>query len=128
MFLHDLIQQIYVAATYNEMFYMQQKEHEIYLTGVCQSDKDFVKLLLIITYIVDYEANSFVYRNNSQFARNQIPKSVFVFIYFVFHRHTFMNVLNVRFLEELEEGVYIQQTIESVLQNEDGKQLTVFDI
>jgi Hereditary spastic paraplegia protein strumpellin len=31
----------------------------------------------------------------------------------------------VRFLEELEEGVYIQQTIESVLQNEDGKQMAV---
>ncbi len=30
-----------------------------------------------------------------------------------------------RFLEDLEEGVYIQQTLESVLLNEDGKQLMV---
>ena len=28
-----------------------------------------------------------------------------------------------RFLEDLEEGVYIQQTVESVLLNDDGKQL-----
>ncbi|CAN7947466.1 unnamed protein product, partial [Ixodes pacificus] len=28
-----------------------------------------------------------------------------------------------RFLEDLDEGIYIQQTIESVLTNEDGKQL-----
>ncbi len=30
-----------------------------------------------------------------------------------------------RFLEDLEEGVYIQQTLETVLLNEDGKQLMV---
>ena len=30
-----------------------------------------------------------------------------------------------RFLEDLEEGVYIQQTLENVLLNEDGKQLLV---
>ena len=30
-----------------------------------------------------------------------------------------------RFLEDLEEGVFIQQTLESVLHNEDGKQLMV---
>ena len=30
-----------------------------------------------------------------------------------------------RFLEDLEEGVYIQQTLESVLLNGDGKQLMV---
>ena len=30
-----------------------------------------------------------------------------------------------RFLEDLDEGVYIQQTLETVLLNEDGKQLTV---
>ena len=30
-----------------------------------------------------------------------------------------------RFLEDLDEGVYIQQTLESVLLNEDGKQLMV---
>ena len=30
-----------------------------------------------------------------------------------------------RFLEDLEEGVYIQQTLESVLLNMDGKQLLV---
>ena len=28
-----------------------------------------------------------------------------------------------RFLEELEEGVFVQQTLESVLMNADGKQL-----
>ena len=33
--------------------------------------------------------------------------------------------LNSRFLEELEEGVFIQQTLESVIINEDGKQLLV---
>ena len=30
-----------------------------------------------------------------------------------------------RFLEDLEEGVYIQQTLENVIFNEDGKQLLV---
>lgn len=30
-----------------------------------------------------------------------------------------------RFLEDLNEGVYVQQTLESVLINEDGKQLLV---
>ena len=30
-----------------------------------------------------------------------------------------------RFLEDLEEGVFIQQTLDTVLQNEDGKQLLV---
>jgi len=30
-----------------------------------------------------------------------------------------------RFLEDLNEGVYIQQTLESVLLNNDGKQLMV---
>ena len=33
--------------------------------------------------------------------------------------------LPLRFLEDLEEGVYIQQTLENVLLNEDGKQLLV---
>ncbi|XP_076462616.1 WASH complex subunit 5-like [Babylonia areolata] len=36
--------------------------------------------------------------------------------------HKYVTDLN-RFLEDLEEGVYIQQTVESVLLNEDGKQL-----
>lgn len=31
-----------------------------------------------------------------------------------------------RFLEDLDEGVYIQQTLESVLLNDDGKQLMVW--
>lgn len=35
------------------------------------------------------------------------------------------NSLYLRFLEDLEEGVFIQQTLESVLLNEDGKQLMV---
>ena len=30
-----------------------------------------------------------------------------------------------RFLEDLDEGVFIQQTLDTVLQNEDGKQLLV---
>ena len=34
-------------------------------------------------------------------------------------------ILYWRFLEDLEEGVYIQQTLESVLLNGDGKQLMV---
>ena len=34
-------------------------------------------------------------------------------------------MVNFRFLEGLDEGVFIQQTIESVLQNDDGKQLLV---
>lgn len=33
--------------------------------------------------------------------------------------------LTVRYLEDLDEGVFIQQTLESVLLNEDGKQLMV---
>ncbi|KAK2144442.1 hypothetical protein LSH36_756g00059 [Paralvinella palmiformis] len=36
--------------------------------------------------------------------------------------HKYVTDLN-RFLEDLDEGVYIQQTLESVLLNEDGKQL-----
>ncbi len=36
-----------------------------------------------------------------------------------------MFLMNFRFLEDLEEGVFIQQTLESVLHNEDGKQLLV---
>ncbi|KAK0052092.1 WASH complex subunit strumpellin [Biomphalaria pfeifferi] len=36
--------------------------------------------------------------------------------------HKYVTDLN-RYLEDLEEGVYIQQTMESVLLNEDGKQL-----
>ncbi|KAI0224187.1 hypothetical protein LSAT2_024791 [Lamellibrachia satsuma] len=38
--------------------------------------------------------------------------------------HKYITDLN-RFLDDLEEGVYIQQTIESVLLNEDGKQLLI---
>jgi len=37
-------------------------------------------------------------------------------------------LLNFRFLEDLDEGVFIQQTVETVLQNEDGKQLLVSNI
>jgi len=37
-------------------------------------------------------------------------------------------LLHFRFLEDLDEGVFIQQTIETVLQNEDGKQLLVNNI
>ncbi|ELU12274.1 hypothetical protein CAPTEDRAFT_155968 [Capitella teleta] len=36
--------------------------------------------------------------------------------------HKYITDLN-RFLEDLDEGIYIQQTLESVLLNEDGKQL-----
>ena len=38
--------------------------------------------------------------------------------------HKYVIDLN-RFLDDLEEGVYIQQTLENVLLNEDGKQLLV---
>lgn len=40
---------------------------------------------------------------------------------------TFLNwlFLTFRYLEDLDEGVFIQQTLESVLLNEDGKQLMV---
>ena len=38
--------------------------------------------------------------------------------------HRYVTDMN-RFLEDLEEGVYIQQTLEDVLLNEDGKQLLV---
>ena len=38
--------------------------------------------------------------------------------------HRYVIDLN-RFLEDLEEGVYIQQTLENVLLNQDGKQLLV---
>lgn len=33
---------------------------------------------------------------------------------------------HIRFLEDLDEGVYIQQTLDTVIFNEDGKQLMVF--
>ena len=40
--------------------------------------------------------------------------------------NSFVNYpLSFRFLEDLEEGVYIQQTLETVLLNNDGKQLMV---
>lgn len=32
-----------------------------------------------------------------------------------------------RYLDDLHEGIYIQQTLETVLLNEDGKQLLVRD-
>ena len=38
--------------------------------------------------------------------------------------HRYVTDLN-KYLEDLEEGVYIQQTLENVLFNEDGKQLLV---
>ena len=38
--------------------------------------------------------------------------------------HKYVIDLN-RFLEDLDEGIYIQQTLENVLFNEDGKQLLV---
>ena len=38
--------------------------------------------------------------------------------------HKYVIDLN-RFLDDLEEGIYIQQTLENVLFNEDGKQLLV---
>lgn len=38
--------------------------------------------------------------------------------------HKYVIDLN-RFLEDLEEGLYIQQTLESVLEAEEGKQLMV---
>ena len=38
--------------------------------------------------------------------------------------HKYVIDLN-RFLEDLHEGIYIQQTLENVLFNEDGKQLLV---
>ncbi len=36
-----------------------------------------------------------------------------------------MNCFLWRYLDDLNEGVYIQQTLETVLLNEDGKQLLV---
>ena len=45
-----------------------------------------------------------------------------ILVYFLLHVTV---LLNLRFLEDLEEGVFIQQTVETVLQNEDGKQLLV---
>lgn len=45
--------------------------------------------------------------------------------YLLFHSiHHYITDLN-RYVEELNEGIYIQQTVESVLQNEDGKQLLI---
>lgn len=35
------------------------------------------------------------------------------------------NFILLRYLDDLHEGVYIQQTLETVLLNEDGKQLLV---
>ena len=40
--------------------------------------------------------------------------------------HKYVIDLN-RFLEDLDEGIFIQQTLENVLFNEDGKQLLVSD-
>ena len=40
-------------------------------------------------------------------------------------KYNIVNFHVYRFLEDLEEGIYIQQTTESVLLNEDGKQLMV---
>ena len=37
-------------------------------------------------------------------------------------------IYSLRFLEDLDEGVYIQQTLESVLINGDGKQLMVWNV
>jgi len=36
-----------------------------------------------------------------------------------------MSLILLRFLDDLNEGVYIQQTVESVFINDDGRQLMV---
>lgn len=42
-----------------------------------------------------------------------------------FHLNIPFSCDDFRFLEDLDEGVFIQQTLESVLLNEDGKQIMV---
>lgn len=59
------------------------------------------------------------------------PLEIFTFLHqrycssFHYHWITCSGVSSSRYLEDLNEGVYIQQTIETVLLNEDGKQLLV---
>nr|XP_018671591.1 WASH complex subunit 5 isoform X1 [Ciona intestinalis] len=58
---------------------------------------------------------------DEEFRENNLP--ILTRFYLAFESiHKYVVDLN-RFLEELNEGVYIQQTLESVLINQDGKQL-----
>ena len=60
---------------------------------------------------------------DEEFRENYIE--ILTRFYLVFESlHKYVGDLN-RFLDDLEEGLFIQQTLESVLLNEEGKQLLV---
>nr|XP_039258715.1 WASH complex subunit 5-like [Styela clava] len=68
------------------------------------------------------EKNTQLQDLDDEFRENHI--SILTRFYLTFESiHKYVMDLN-RFLEELNEGIYIQQTLESVLINEDGKQLS----
>lgn len=67
------------------------------------------------------ESNAQLQDRDEEFRENYIE--ILTRFYLAFESiHKYTVDLN-RFLEDLDEGIYIQQTIESVLTNEDGKQL-----
>jgi Hereditary spastic paraplegia protein strumpellin. len=63
---------------------------------------------------------------DEEFRENYIE--ILTRFYLVFESlHKYVGDLN-RFLDDLEEGLFIQQTLESVLLNEEGKQLLVCNV
>lgn len=67
------------------------------------------------------ETNSNLQDLDDEFRENHIETITRFYLAFE-SIHKYVSELN-RFIEDLNEGIYIQQTLESVLVNEDGKQL-----
>jgi WASH complex subunit strumpellin len=82
---------------------------------------DFSYFKMSDTYDNRIESNPQLLDRDEEFRENYIE--ILTRFYLAFESvHRFAVDLN-RYLEDLEEGVYIQQTLESVLLNNDGKQL-----
>ncbi|XP_022235112.1 WASH complex subunit 5-like isoform X2 [Limulus polyphemus] len=85
---------------------------------------DFSYFQMADTYDNKIESSPQLQDRDEEFRENYIE--ILTRFYLAFESvHKYMLDLN-RYLEELDEGVYIQQTIESVLLIEDGKQLLMY--
>lgn len=107
--LADVVPQVFRLETKQD----QQKYGEILW--------DFSYLKATEFYENKIETNAQLQDKDEEFKENYID--ILTRFYFAFESvHKYTVDLD-RFLEDLEEGIYIQQTIETVLLNEDGKQL-----
>lgn len=107
--LADVVPQVFRLETKQD----QQKYGEILW--------DFSYLKAADFYENKIETNAQLQDKDEEFKENYID--IITRFYFAFESvHKYTVDLD-RFLEDLEEGIYIQQTIETVLLNEDGKQL-----